>query len=57
MGSSLVREDRSVVVPEVPRVRHGGLNGGAHVEGQEAAYLLHEKPVTTQPNTLVDLHR
>ena len=57
MGSVLVREDRSVVVPEVPRVRHGGLRGGAHVGGQEAAYLFLEKPVTTQSLSVLDLDR
>ena len=45
------------MVPEVPRVRHGGLRGGAHVGGQEAAYLLLEKPATTQPLALLDLVR
>ena len=57
MGSSLVRLNRSVVVPEVPRVRHGGLTGGVHVGGPEATYLLREKPVTSHVDNTVDIER
>ena len=45
LGSESIRQDRSVVVPEVPRVKHGGVSG-VHVVGPESALLIADKPIT-----------
>ncbi|XP_076043179.1 protein O-linked-mannose beta-1,2-N-acetylglucosaminyltransferase 1-like [Oratosquilla oratoria] len=53
--SELVRGNREVVLPEVPRTIHGGLSG-SHFSGYLTQRRFYNKPSSTDPDTIVDVH-
>ncbi|XP_045610253.2 protein O-linked-mannose beta-1,2-N-acetylglucosaminyltransferase 1 [Procambarus clarkii] len=54
MGCGLVRRGRELVIPEVSRTTHAGLSG-THFSGQLAKRRFSNKPLSHDPNTLVNL--
>ncbi|XP_047495354.1 protein O-linked-mannose beta-1,2-N-acetylglucosaminyltransferase 1-like isoform X2 [Penaeus chinensis] len=54
MGTGLVRRGRELIIPEISRTVHAGLTG-AHVNGFLTKRRFSNKPITTDPNTRVNI--
>ncbi|XP_068221015.1 protein O-linked-mannose beta-1,2-N-acetylglucosaminyltransferase 1-like isoform X2 [Palaemon carinicauda] len=53
MGSGLIRRGREIIIPEISRTSHAGLQG-SHVTGFLTKKMFTNKPLSRDPNALVN---
>ncbi|KAK7084480.1 hypothetical protein SK128_013496 [Halocaridina rubra] len=54
MGSGLVRKGREIIIPEISRTSHDGIDG-AHLSGFLMKRRYSNKPLSTDPNVVLNL--